>query len=680
MKSEYSTYLDLSPVIFFKWDNKENWPVVHVSENVKEILGYAPEEFLTNVVSYKEIVFAEDVEQVIKEMKRHIEGLFPNFTHAPYRLVKRNGKVIWVEDKTYVIRNLYGEIDHFFGYITDITKLKEAEFERQKYLLSIENTNKELIYTINNLQAYKHVLDEANIVSMSDLAGNITYVNDAFLNVAGYTKEEIMGKPHSILRHVDTPAAVFKGMWETIQNKQIWKGLLKNKRKDGTAFYVNVTIAPLLDENRNIEKYISVRHNITDLIQKSDALKHQAITDALTGLGNRFKLLLDMKNFTAPCIAIFDVVNFNEMNDFYGYYVGDKLIQELGKNLSNLAADSYGVYRMYADQFAILADSTLCENFSEVMQLWHHTLNQTPLHVGAEEVHITVMCVLSFEVSELLLTTADIAKNHAKLNRFTFHTYHQEIELSKAYERNLYWQKRLKNALREDLIVPYFQAIMNLKTGKIEKYEALVRMVSDGEVVSPFQFLEVAKKTNQYAPITKAVIEKSFSFFATSRIKCSINITLEDMKNPQTCSFLWESIERFGMQNRVTLEVVESEGIENFSEIAPFLKRAKSYGCKISIDDFGTGYSNFNYLIKLQAHTIKIDGSIIKELPNPLSGARDVVEAIVTFAKARGMTTVAEFVSSETLLEIVKELQIDYAQGYFIAQPLSQEAIMLKEV
>jgi len=680
MKSDFSQYLNLSPILFFKWDNKEGWPVLHVSDNVQSILGYFSDEFLTHEISYEEIIFEEDLPRVLEEMHHHIESRSPTFTHAPYRLVRKDGELIWVEDTTYVIRNLYGEIDHFFGYISDVTKLKEAEEARKKYLVSIENVNNELIKTVNNLHAYKHVLDETNIVSMSDVEGNITYVNDAFLQISGYTKEEIIGQPHNILRHPDTPKSTFKHMWETIQAKQIWKGLLKNKSKDGSSFYVNVTIAPLLDENRNIEKYISVRHNITDLIQKSDELKTQAITDTLTGLGNRFKLLLDIKQCQKPCIALFDIAHFNELNDFYGYRIGDALIKEFGQNVYALAEQKCQVYRMYADQFVVLSDHAYKFDFEKTMQHWHERLHAKALHVGQEEVYVNVLCVLSFEAPEQLLITADMAKNHAKAHHLLFYTYTKEIELAKVYERNLYWQKRLKEAFNEDKGVTYFQAIANVKTGKIEKYEALVRIVSEGEVVSPFQFLEIAKKTNQYAHITHVMIEKSFSLLARTALKCSINLTIADIKNTQTMAFLWEKIEQYRMHTRVILEIVESEGIENFKEMAPFLEKAQYYGCDISIDDFGTGYSNFNYLIKLQAHSIKIDGSIIQELENQNSGASDVVEAIVTFAKARGMKTVAEFVSSESLFHKIRDLGIDYAQGYFIGQPIPSEALFLEKV
>jgi PAS domain S-box-containing protein len=158
MRNDSSHYLDLSPVLFFKWENTQGWPVLHVSENVQSMLGYEASAFLSQELSYQEIIFEEDVPRIAQELEHHIKLRSPSFTHTPYRLIRKDGEHIWVEDTTYAIRNLYGEIDHFFGYITDITKLKEAEEDRKKHLLSIENSNKELIKTIN-----RHFAPQKNI-------------------------------------------------------------------------------------------------------------------------------------------------------------------------------------------------------------------------------------------------------------------------------------------------------------------------------------------------------------------------------------------------------------------------------------------------------------------------------------------------------------------------------------
>jgi EAL domain-containing protein (putative c-di-GMP-specific phosphodiesterase class I) len=127
-------------------------------------------------------------------------------------------------------------------------------------------------------------------------------------------------------------------------------------------------------------------------------------------------------------------------------------------------------------------------------------------------------------------------------------------------------------------------------------------------------------------------------------------------------------LERYKIGSRAVFEIVESESIENFEEVEDFIVQVKSYGCKVAIDDFGTGYSNFEYLMKLKADYIKIDGSMIKDIDTSLN-AQIVVSTIVSFAKKMGIKTIAEFVENESILNKVKELGVDYSQGYYFSQP-----------
>ncbi len=231
------------------------------------------------------------------------------------------------------------------------------------------------------------------------------------------------------------------------------------------------------------------------------------------------------------------------------------------------------------------------------------------------------------------------------------------------------WTLKLKKALENDRIVPYYQAIFNINTNKIEKYEALVRLIDeDGSIVSPFYFLNIAKKSKQYLKLTKQVIKKSFEYFKDKDYEFSVNLTLEDIKNKNISSYIIEMLKEYKIASKVVFEIVESEGIEDFDQINNFLDRARELGCKIAIDDFGSGYSNFEYLIKLNADYIKIDGSLIKDILIDKSN-QEIVVTIIDFAKRQGFKTIAEFVSNEEIFNKVKELGIDYVQGYYISEP-----------
>ncbi|WP_263831740.1 sensor domain-containing protein [Sulfurospirillum oryzae] len=643
---DFEQYLNLSPTVFFKWRAQDGWPIEYVSKNVLTLLGYSKEEFMSQAILYSDLIHPLDLAKISNDLAQFVRAQ-KSFKHSHYRLISKSKKIIWVEDSTQIVRDENGDILHYFGYICDITSLKTSN---------------------QNLEMYKHILNANNIITLSDKQGNITYANDLFLQSSGYTLEEIIGKPHNILRHPDTSSEVFKTMWHCIQNKQSWKGILKNKKKDGTPFYADVFIAPLLDEHQEIEQYIGVRHDITELIETSEALTKQSQTDNLTGLGNRFKLLQNIQEAHHPLLALFDIGRFSEINDFYGYALGDELICAFARKLHAFTRPQFQLYRINADEFAILYDSVQNDEFLTTIQTIHSILNSEPLHVKNKTIVISVTTSLSFESKKSLLTTADIAKNHAKNTKMLFCLYNKEIELAREYERNIYWASKIKQALDEGKVTAFFQPIFNNKTQKIEKYEALVRIVDGDKIIAPAHFLDIAKKTHQYIDITKRVIDASFKLFETNNLDFSINLTHEDILSDELKHHLWQGIHTYSMEGRLILEIVESEGLKDSTAIKTFLSHAKASGCRLAIDDFGTGYSNFEYLITLGATYIKIDGSIIQKI-HANNGAMDVIKAIITFAKARGMQTVAEFVSSKEIFDTVCELGIDYSQGYYIGEP-----------
>ncbi len=169
--------------------------------------------------------------------------------------------------------------------------------------------------------------------------------------------------------------------------------------------------------------------------------------------------------------------------------------------------------------------------------------------------------------------------------------------------------------------------------------------------------------------LTQKVIKKAFDYFANKDVEFSINLSLEDILHKPTIEFLKEKLEENrNAAQRLIVEIVEEEGIENYQEICDFIEKLKSYGCKIAIDDFGTGYSNFEYLMKLNVDIVKIDGSMIKYINQDLN-AKIVTELIVTFAKKLNIKTVAEFVHSQEIHEIVTDMGIDFSQGFYLGVP-----------
>ena len=546
---------------------------------------------------------------------------------------------------------------------------KSEVLARMETQLRLQAHAWEMRAQINLLNEYKHAMDVSNIVSKTDPDGIITYVNDAFIKAFGYTGEELIGQNHNVVRDPDTPKSLYRDLWNTILSHKVWRGLITNRSKDGQIVYIDTTIVPIHNERGEIREFIAARDDVTRLVRQEELL-HEQTTDSLTGLPNRIKLMQDLKTLTMPQLAMINIDQFKGINDFYGLDYGDMVLLEVGERLRRMDGEAICAYRIGGDLFAVLANDDMAEEmFEELIRETSHKLAAEPLHCDGEDISIRITAGISVG-EESSYTHADLALAQAKAERKDYLVYDKAMQDMARYEDNISWTRQLKEALAGGRVIPYYQPIIDNVTGATVKHEALVRMIGEvGEVISPFHFLEVAKCSRQYSALTVAVVNKVVEEgLTTVEGEVSINLTVEDVRDSNTVAFLRERMQIPGVGERMVLEITESEGIENYREVAEFVTEMKGYGCKLAIDDFGTGYSNFAHLLQLKADFIKIDGSIIKNLVHDLD-AQLITRLIVDAAHGLGMQTIAEFVSSPEIHEKVIELGIDFSQGYYLGEP-----------
>ncbi|HZF69404.1 EAL domain-containing protein [Sulfuricurvum sp.] len=543
------------------------------------------------------------------------------------------------------------------------------------------------------LKSYKKAVDASNLLSITDINGNIIYVNDQFCMTTGYTREELIGHNHRILKDSDTPKELYEEMWKTILNKNIWSGTLKNLAKNGRPYYTDSTITPIVDEEGNIVEFVATRHDITQLILQKEQLIQQLYTDTLTQLPNRTKLLEDLALMTSPILILVNIDRFGEINDFYGTEIGDSILKGMERRIatSNMVASSYKLYRIYADEFALLCDEKCFNNqpHEEVIASLHTHIESNPFYVNGAVImtRVTLGAVIDpmrdinehLSVSQLLIDS-DMALRHAKQNDKEFVILNDTAKIRKEISHNIEFTGKIKEAITSNRIVPFFQGILENKSADTfhagyysqaapTKYECLIRIIgTDGKVISPFIFLEVAKKAKLYAHLTRIMIEKSFEIFQKNSYDFSINLSVEDILDPKTVQFIFDKLENQEIAKRVIFEILESEGFDNFEEVQEFIQQIKQRGGRIAIDDFGSGYSNFAYILHLQVDFLKIDASLIKNIDTDIN-SRIIVETIVAFAQRLGIKTIAEFVHSKEVYEIVKEIGIDYSQGFYFHEP-----------
>ena len=500
-------------------------------------------------------------------------------------------------------------------------------------------------------------------------------MNKKFCEISGYEEDELIGKSHNIVRHPSMTKEFFNNLWKTITNKEIFKGVIVNKKKNGTVYYVDTTIIPILDENKNIEEFIAIRHDITKVYEQKKLIEEQFI-DELTLLPNRQKLLKDFKDNKIQKIAMININSFRDINNFYGFEAGDLVLKKFSQILLDKISNNINLdlYRVANDVFAICTKHK--DNLEEIRDICtniieHFSLNPILINNNSFYLSISIDVARNCKDSAVqnnLLSKAEYALRMAKKRDISILFLDENIELYNKLKENKKLIEELKNALISNNLLIYGQKLIN-NISKKEKYEILMRVkLEDGSILTPYSFLKEAKKAKLYLGMTRMLVKKACEYFKGKDIDFNLNLTLEDIKDQYTMDFIVNTMEKTNTAKQITFEIVESEGIESFTEVSNFIKKAKKLGCKIAIDDFGTGYSNFEYIIKLDVDYIKIDGSLIKNI-NTDNNLYLTVQTIVGFAKALKIKTVAEFVHNEEVLNCVKNLDIDYSQGFFIDEP-----------
>lgn len=404
--------------------------------------------------------------------------------------------------------------------------------------------------------------------------------------------------------------------------------------------------------------------------EQREQLQHHLSTDHVTGMPNRISLVDRLEMDVNVTLAIINIDRFSDINDVYGINIGDALLASYGKWLLQQikSHEKLSLYKLGGDEYVLLFsgwdDLNSCHEFLEQL-----IVSSSKSSFIIEGIEILLTVTIGYAAGSMrVLEHATAAVKQAKAARQNISLY-LSSPLYRNQESNIAWYKRIKSAIEDSRIVPFFQPIVDNQTRRIVKYEALIRLIEkDGTVIGPYAFLAIAKKMRLYDQLTRIMIEKTVQVFKNSTIPVSLNLSTEDLLNRELADMIEKLIVDNHVGQIVIFEILESEGIENYTEVSAFVDRFKSLGCRFAIDDFGSGYSNFDHLLKLNVDTLKIDGSLIKNLAHDRN-ARIFVQHIRDFAHEMGISTVAEFVANEEIYHHVKALGIDASQGYYFYEP-----------
>ena len=387
-----------------------------------------------------------------------------------------------------------------------------------------------------------------------------------------------------------------------------------------------------------------------------DELSYRLYHDNLTGLKNRISLEKNVNNYKT-LIAI-DIEGFSDFNEIYGFEIGNEYLIEFSNLLKSIT--NQDVYRIGSDEFAVglyNIDKNFANKIYNEIRNSQITIKSVNLSLVNTDIKIGVA------LNNNLLSNVIFALKLSKQKNIPIYIVKKEdIEQEKLkIKHSMYWTNKLKESIKNDKIIPFFQPITD-SNKNIIKYEALMRIEDEGKFLPPF-YLDIALKANLYSQMSKIMFEKSISY----NVPISFNLSYSDFENEEMKNFIIEILKTKKFD--ITFEILETEMIEDYEILFDFIGKLKQYNAKIAIDDFGSGYSNFKRIIEIMPNFIKIDGSLIKNIENDRQSL-NIVKSIVFFAKSENIKTVAEFIENEKIFNICKEIGIDYFQGYYLSKPL----------
>lgn len=542
---------------------------------------------------------------------------------------------------------------------------------------------------------YRAAVDAAAIFSETDKSGIITYVNEQFCDISGYSAQELIGQNHRILNSGQHPPEFFIDMWKKVSRGQVWKGEICNRKKDGSLYWVESTIVPMYDDaSQRVQKYVSIRFDVTEKRKFLETLQWQAEHDELTGLPNRFLLskALDqaiVKAKSQPstvAVGVLDLDGFKQINDRYGHEIGDRLLVAVADRLKHSMRIEDTVARLGGDEFVLILDVRDPKVLESALQRLLAALSAVYIIDGIG-INISASIGVTLypndnENADTLLRHADQAMYKAKQSgRNCFHLF--DVSKDKMDKSAFDAVIRVRQALHDGELCLHYQPKISLSSGAVIGFEALLRWQHprDG-LILPQYFIPLIEQSDLIVEIGEWVIDQALSQIEQwadlgHSWSVSVNIAAIHFKKEnfvKSLKFLLDSHPNV-LPQMLDIEITESVVIEHLSHVTQCLIACQDLGVTFSLDDFGTGYSSLSYLKQLPTQSIKIDKSFIRDILID-KDSLGLTKAIIGLAKSFNREVIAEGVETVEHEVLLMNLGCDVAQGYGIAKPMPVEKVL----
>jgi diguanylate cyclase (GGDEF)-like protein/PAS domain S-box-containing protein len=674
----YRLLVEQIPAITYIAEFKGERPFLYVSPQAEELLGYPASEWVEDPALWDRILHPEDRERVLAEEQRTLAA--EEEFESEYRLVARDGSVLWFWERDMIVRDDFGKPVCTQGVLVDVTDVKRAQAQ-------IRDER-------DRAQRYLDIAATMIVVIGGD--GHVSLVNRRACEVLGYSEDELLGRDwFELVPEADRDAtrSVFRRLIagdperaEEFEHRVV--------SKSGEERLIAWRNKALRDRRDRVSGILGSGEDITERRKAQERVAYLAYHDQLTGLPNRAMLQDNLtvavarasRSELAVGLLCLDLDDFKLVNDSLGHTVGDELLLAVAERLNEAKRHGDVLARAGGDEFFVLLPDLPEEGERPALAAAERVVAafQEPFQVAGTELHVSTSVGVSLFPRDAgdadeLLRHADAAMYQAKRNaRAGFAVYSQETD--DPFER-LSLTSRLRRSLKQGELVLHYQPIFSLPDRTPVGLEALIRWNDPVRgLLSPQAFIPAAEHSGLIEPIGEWVLDEvcaQASRWASLglRPRLSVNASARELRRSEYSETLAAALERHGVDaGQLVVEVTESAAMEEASAARRLLGRLDELGVGLAIDDFGEGFSSLSRLRELPVGQLKIDRSFMRDVPGS-EGPAAVITAIIRLAEALGRTVVAEGVETEEQALFLAEQGCPLAQGFHLCRPLPADEV-----
>jgi diguanylate cyclase (GGDEF)-like protein/PAS domain S-box-containing protein len=598
---------------------------------------------------------------------------------TPYEIelmtVQPNGEHRPCIAKGFPARDASGRVVRLAGLVQDVT---ERRLEEEKIRLAAS--------------VFAHAREG---IVITDALGSIVEINEAFIRITGYSREDSIGRNPSILSSGRHDKSFFDALWQTLAVQGHWSGEIWNRRKNGDEFAELLTISAVRDGSGNIQHYVALFSDITGIKQHQTQLEHIAHFDALTHLPNRLLLADRLKQAMVQvqrrgqqvAVAYLDLDGFKNVNDRYGHDVGDQLLIRLATAMQDTLREGDTLARLGGDEFvAVLID---LDSLDSCLPLLTRLLDAAaaPVEVGgmvwqgSASIGVTFYPQAHDVEADQLMRQADQTMYQAKLaGKNRYHVFDAALDSDlRVHHESL---QHIRQALAQGEFVLHYQPKVNMRKGQVIGAEALIRWQHPAQgLLPPANFLPVIEDHPLAVEVGEWVIDTALGQIETWHangldLTVSVNIGARQLQQGDFVQRLQGILARHPQVNPASLEleVLETSALADMAQVSQVIESCHQMGVRFALDDFGTGYSSLTYLKRLRVALLKIDQSFVRDMlddPDDLA----ILEGVISLAAAFKREVIAEGVETVAHGTALLQLGCELAQGYGIARPMPGEQL-----